>query len=85
VRIHAVLHVKSRLEAGATVPIGWVAVGNPARIFSPNQQDEIWAVQKPLNLPLKVYGDDREEADMQKITGRLAQALGSHREDSIVK
>ena len=84
VRINGVLHVKSRLEAGAMVPIGWVAVGDPARIFSPHQHDEIWAIQKPLNFPLTVYGLEREEADMQKITGRLAEALGSHREDSIL-
>ena len=85
IRINAVLHVKSRLEAGALVPIGWVAVGDPARIFSPDRHDEIWAIQKPLNFPRTVYGYDREEADMQKVTGRLAEALGSHREDSIVR
>jgi carbonic anhydrase/acetyltransferase-like protein (isoleucine patch superfamily) len=84
VRINGVLHIKSRLEAGVEVPIGWVAVGDPARIFSPDQHDEIWAIQKPLNFPLTVYGYEREEADMQKITGRLAEALGPHREDSIV-
>ena len=84
VRINAVLHVKSRLKAGAVVPIGWVAVGDPAQIFSPDRHDEIWTVQKPLNFPLTVYGYEREEADMQKITGRLAQALGSHREDSVI-
>jgi len=84
VRINGVLHVKSRLEAGAMVPIGWVAVGDPARIFAPDRHDEIWTIQKPLNFPLTVYGYDREVATMQKITGRLAQALGSHRDDSIL-
>ena len=84
VRINGVLHIKSRLEAGAMVPIGWVAVGDPARIFSPDQHDEIWAIQKPLNFPLTVYGYDREEASMQKITGRLAEALASHGDDSVL-
>ncbi len=85
VRINGVLHIKSRLEAGAVVPIGWVAVGDPAQIFSPDRHDDIWAIQKSLNFPLTVYGYEREEASMQKITGRLAENLASHRDDSIVK
>jgi carbonic anhydrase/acetyltransferase-like protein (isoleucine patch superfamily) len=84
VRINGVVHIKSRLEAGVVVPIGWVAVGDPAQIFSPDRHDEIWAIQKPLNFPLTVYGYEREDASMQKITGRLAEALASHRDDSIV-
>lgn len=84
VRVNGVLHVKSRLGAGATVPIGWVAVGDPAKIFSPDRHDEIWAIQKSLNFPLIVYGYDREEADMQKITERLAENLASHRDDSTI-
>jgi carbonic anhydrase/acetyltransferase-like protein (isoleucine patch superfamily) len=84
VRINGVVHIKSRLEAGVVVPIGWIAVGDPAQIFSPDQHDEIWAIQKPLNFPLTVYGYEREEASMQKITGRLAKALMSHQNDSIV-
>jgi carbonic anhydrase/acetyltransferase-like protein (isoleucine patch superfamily) len=85
VRINGVLHIKSRLEAGAVVPIGWVAVGDPAQIFSPDRHDDIWAIQKPLNFPLTVYGYEREVASMQKITGRLAENLASHRNDSITK
>jgi carbonic anhydrase/acetyltransferase-like protein (isoleucine patch superfamily) len=84
VRINGVVHIKSRLEAGVVVPIGWVAVGDPAQIFSPDRHDRIWAIQKPLNFPLTVYGYEREEASMQKITGRLAEALASHQDDSIV-
>ena len=84
VRINGVLHIKSRLQAGMVVPIGWVAVGDPAKIFSPDQHDDIWAIQKPLNFPRTVYGYDREEADMQKITGHLAETLASHQGDSIV-
>ena len=61
-----------------------VAVGDAARLFSPERHDEIWAIQRPLNFPLTVYGYDREEASMQKITGRLAEALASHGDDSVL-
>jgi hypothetical protein len=35
VRIKGIVHVNTALEDGAMVPIGWVAVGNPARIGDP--------------------------------------------------
>lgn len=84
VRIHAVVHLKTELAAGATVPIGWVAVGAPAQILPPNEHDRIWELQKPLNFPLTVYGIAREEADMVKITRGLAAQLGSHAGDQPV-
>ena len=83
IRVNAVVHLKTHLPAGATVPIGWVAVGDPARILPPDQHERIWAIQQPLNFPLTVYGFEREEADMVKITRRLAANLASHREDEV--
>ena len=81
VRVNAVVHLKTRLAPGATVPIGWVAVGDPAEILPASEHERIWAIQKPLNFPLTVYGLERSEADMVKITRRLSEALGPHRED----
>lgn len=54
VRVNGVVHVKSQFEDGETVPIGWVAVGSPARIFPPDQHEAIWRIQEPLNFPLAV-------------------------------
>lgn len=81
VRVNAVVHLKTRLAPGTMVPIGWVAVGDPAEILPASEHERIWTIQKPLNFPLTVYGLEREEADMVKITRRLSEALGSHRED----
>ena len=82
IRVHAIVHLRSRLEPGATVPIGWVAVGDPARILSPDKHDEIWAVQKPLNFPEWVYGFERDTPDlMVKVTTRLSEVLGAHAGD----
>jgi len=83
VRIHAVVHLKTRLPAGVTVPIGWIAVGEPAQLFPPDQHDAIWNIQQPLNFPLTVYGLDRSEATMEKITRKLSEALSSHANDVI--
>jgi carbonic anhydrase/acetyltransferase-like protein (isoleucine patch superfamily) len=84
VRINAMVHLKSRLPAGATVPIGWIGVGDPIAILPPDQHEAIWARQMLLNFPLEVYGFDREEADMVKITTRLSEVLAAHAKDEIV-
>ena len=82
VRVHAIVHLRTRLEPGATVPIGWIAVGDPARILPPEAHDDIWAVQAPLNFPLWVYGLERNTPDlMVQVTRGLSQALGTHADD----
>jgi carbonic anhydrase/acetyltransferase-like protein (isoleucine patch superfamily) len=60
VRINGVVHLKSHLAPGEIVPIGWVAVGNPAQVLPAGDHDRIWRVQKPLNFPLSVYGLERQ-------------------------
>lgn len=83
VRINGVVHLKSRLGGGETVPIGWVAVGDPARILPPGDHERIWEIQKPLDFPLTVYGFEREEASMENITRRLSRALAAHGDDEV--
>ena len=88
VRINGVVHLGTRLPADAVVPIGWVAVGDPAAILSPDQHERIWAIQEPLNFPRTVFGLDRASAGetlMPELTRRYAAALGRHRDDRIVR
>jgi carbonic anhydrase/acetyltransferase-like protein (isoleucine patch superfamily) len=83
VRVHATVHLRTRLEPGAVVPIGWVAVGDPAHILPPDRHEEIWAVQGPLNFPLWVYGFERGTPQlMVQLTNRLSEDLGAHRDDT---
>jgi carbonic anhydrase/acetyltransferase-like protein (isoleucine patch superfamily) len=87
VRINGVVHLRTELPAHATVPIGWVAVGNPAQILPPDQHEAIWAIQKPLNFPKFVYGVERPpegESNMPEITKRRSEVLGSHKDDIIL-
>src|SRR3954447_23938998 len=46
IRIHAVVHVNSKLAPGTTVPIGWIAAGDPARLFSPERPQDLSAGPK---------------------------------------
>jgi len=85
VRINGVVHIATTLEAGATVPIGWIAVGTPARLLSPERHDEIWAVQRPLNFPRWVYDVDRDDDDLMARVGQaMSRSLASHAADEIV-
>jgi carbonic anhydrase/acetyltransferase-like protein (isoleucine patch superfamily) len=56
VRINGVVHVNTRLGSGATVPIGWVAVGDPATVLPPEEHDRIWRIQRDLDFPGTAYG-----------------------------
>ena len=85
VRINAVVHLKSRLAAGETVPIGWVAVGDPAQVLPPGEHERIWELQEPLDFPKTVYDFERSEASMKNITRRLSETLGSHASDEECK
>lgn len=76
VRINAVVHLRTKLEAGVEVPIGWVAIGNPAQILPPDQHDAIWEVQRQLDFPGFVYGLDRTELGlMRKVCMLLSEEL----------
>jgi carbonic anhydrase/acetyltransferase-like protein (isoleucine patch superfamily) len=82
VRIHGVVHVNSKLGAGSTVPIGWIAAGDPAQLFSPDRHDELWAVQEPLDFPGTVYGLSRDASARERMT-RQSAWFGAHREDRV--
>jgi carbonic anhydrase/acetyltransferase-like protein (isoleucine patch superfamily) len=83
VRIHAVVHVNSMLAAGSTVPIGWIAAGNPAQLFSPDRHDELWAVQEPLDFPGTVYGLSRDASARDRMA-RQSAWFGTHQQDRVV-
>ncbi|MGH7057178.1 MAG: gamma carbonic anhydrase family protein [Acetobacteraceae bacterium] len=83
VRVHATVHLRTRLAAGHTVPIGWVAVGDPAEILPPAEHERTWAAQERLDFPGFVYGSKRGSPElMRRITGWMAEMLGRHRGDT---
>jgi carbonic anhydrase/acetyltransferase-like protein (isoleucine patch superfamily) len=84
VRINGIVHLRTRLPADATVPIGWIAVGDPASILPPDRHDEIWAIQKGLDFPKFVFGVERPppgQSIMPNVLPRYARALARHRDD----
>ncbi|MFC0400878.1 gamma carbonic anhydrase family protein [Paraburkholderia rhizosphaerae] len=79
VRINGVVHLRTRLPENSTVPIGWIAVGDPAQLFSPDRHDEIWAVQQQLDFPRNVFGVSRggssTDSPVKQITGKYGRYL----------
>ena len=87
VRINGVVHVNSVLGDGAMVPIGWVAVGNPAQILPPAEHEAIWQLQRELDFVGTLYGiEPAAPAEvMAEITGGYAELFGRHRSDRIIE
>ncbi|MFB6609154.1 gamma carbonic anhydrase family protein [Agromyces sp. NPDC056379] len=83
VRINGVVQVNTVLDAGAMVPIAWVAVGSPAEILPPERHDEIWAIQRGLNFVGTVYGNP-SPASMREIMSRQSAFYAAHGDDIVI-
>ena len=84
VRVNGVVHVNTRIPAGEVVPIGWVAVGDPAEMFPPSEHDKIWELQRTLDFPGTVWGVDRSVPKGER-TKLFAKALAKHKTDREVE
>lgn len=82
-RINSVLHVNSRLAPDSMVPIGWIAVGDPAVPYAPDRHEEIWATQDGMDFPGTVYGVPRGTS-MRTVMSRQTAFYGAHREDRVI-
>ncbi|MGI5163341.1 gamma carbonic anhydrase family protein [Spirillospora sp. CA-253888] len=82
-RINSVLHVNSRLAPDSVVPIGWIAAGDPAELFSPDRHDELWEVQRQLDFPGTVYGVPRG-TPMREVMARQSGFYGAHLDDRVI-
>jgi gamma-carbonic anhydrase len=83
VRIHGVVHVNTVLAAGSVVPIGWVAVGDPASVLPPGEREAIWAIQEGLDFPGTVYGVSRDTDARERMT-RQVEWFAAHRDDRVL-
>jgi len=84
VRINAVVHVNSSVPDRTTVPIGWIAVGDPAQMFPPEAHEELWPVQRAMDFPRTVFGIDRDHVTMEKVARAYAERFGRHRDDRLL-
>jgi carbonic anhydrase/acetyltransferase-like protein (isoleucine patch superfamily) len=87
VRINGLVHLRTRLPPDAVVPLGRIAVGDPAQILPPQDHEKIWAIQEPLNFPSTVFGLEHAPAGetiMPELTRRYATFLQRHKDDQVL-
>jgi carbonic anhydrase/acetyltransferase-like protein (isoleucine patch superfamily) len=88
IRINGVVHVNSVVGNGQTLPIGWVAVGNPAQSFPPDRHEEIWAIQRELGFTREAFGLDRPqhgETLMPEAMRAYSERFGAHADDRVIE
>ena len=83
VRINAVVQVNTVLPPDTTVPIGWIAAGDPAQLFPPDQHERIWAVQKALDFPGTLYGLPRGTPATERMS-RQSAWFAAHFDDRVL-
>jgi carbonic anhydrase/acetyltransferase-like protein (isoleucine patch superfamily) len=83
VRIRGVVQVNTALPDDGMVPIGWVAVGDPATVLPPDRHDEIWAIQRELDFPGTVYGLPRDASATERMT-KQTDWFAAHRDDRAI-
>lgn len=80
VQINGVVHVNTRLAPAAVLPIGWIAVGDPAQLFPPGAHEEIWQIQEQLDFPSTVYQVTRD-TPTEELMRRQTAWFGAHLAD----
>lgn len=83
VRINGIIHINTVLEADSVVPIGWVAVGDPAQMYPPGEHEKIWETQRDMDFPQTVFGVDRKVSKGER-TRKYAKALMRHKKDRLI-
>ena len=84
VQVGAVVHVNTVVPSGAKVPIGWVALGDPAEILPASESERIRTLLGPLDYPGTVFGVGPSEVGESILARRYAAGLARHREDRIL-
>ena len=87
VRIHGIVHLRTRLPPDSTVPIGWIAIGDPALIIPPQEHERISKALTELNFPRTVFGLERAhpgETIMPQLTTRYSRSLRRQGSDKTV-
>jgi carbonic anhydrase/acetyltransferase-like protein (isoleucine patch superfamily) len=77
VRTHGVVHIDSELPPGRAVPEGWTAIGRPAEVVPPGQDERMLFSLYGMNFTKAVFGESRAEVGMKN----YLDLFGAHRDD----
>lgn len=77
VRTNGVVHINSELPPGRVVPEGWTAIGSPAQVVPPGQDERLLFSLYGMNFTTAVFGEGRAEVGMRN----YLDLFGAHRHD----
>lgn len=80
VRRNSVVHINSVLPPGRVVPEGWTAIGRPAEVVPPGEDERILFSLYGMNFTKAVFGETRAEIGMKN----YLDLLGAHRGDRLI-
>jgi len=87
IRIGAIVHIRTVLPPGTSLPIYWIAIGDPPELFPPADRESLLDRLRGLDFTSTVFGVARRDAGlahMPETMRRYAKALARHRDDRIV-
>jgi carbonic anhydrase/acetyltransferase-like protein (isoleucine patch superfamily) len=80
VRRNSVVHINSVLPPGRVVPEGWTAIGSPAEVVPPGEDERMLFSLYGMNFTKAVFGESRAEVGMKN----YLDLLGAHRDDRLI-
>jgi carbonic anhydrase/acetyltransferase-like protein (isoleucine patch superfamily) len=87
VRINGIVHIGSRLPAGTSMPIGYIAIGDPAELYPPSEGEQVLAALAGEKFSETVFGIERTPDDvtvMPALSRRYTAALAAHADDRVI-
>ncbi|HEX9597906.1 MAG TPA: gamma carbonic anhydrase family protein [Gaiellaceae bacterium] len=80
VRRNSVVHINSVLPPGRVVPEGWTAIGRPADVVPPGEDERMLFSLYGMNFTKAIFGESRAEIGMKN----YLDLLGAHRDDRLI-
>jgi len=77
VRTNSVVHINSEPPPGRAVPEGWTAIGRPAEVVPPGEDERMLFSLYGVNFTKAVFGESRAEVGMTN----YLELFGAHRDD----
>ncbi len=88
VALGGMVHLETDLPDNTFVPIGFIAIGRPGTVYSPEKAPVVHEELNRIGFLRHVFGVDpagRPRSDvMREAMARYSRALGAHREDRIL-
>ncbi len=82
------VHIRCVVPPETRIPIGWVAVGDPARLYPPGEVQQIRAgIEEAGGFLPFVFGTERtgeRGQQMRAALERYARALARHQDDDVI-